>query len=291
MAISTSELLACVHRAGCSEVNEIRLTRWKHLQFIESHRPGRGRGRGRGPAQWDEAMCGTVCAIAHSLRARRDLEDAALSAWLADNPVPLPTVRKLLIKSGERWLEPLPLTAALPLDLPESERIARLSQHEGNLDDQIDLQAEQLADKSAMLAGIPRRYRRPLARHAIKVALGLATQADFHNASRLLSKVAPELEGWLSREISGLRDSIQPMFSVAVIRRVIGTATDEDLLQARTTHARNLPHVVLMVFLTLILWSAGARVGSDLALTLAGLLAMQHPAYAFTGFLLERTRR
>lgn len=286
-------MLARVHQAGYPEVNEVKLTRWKYLGFIESHRPGRGQGQGRGPAQWVEAVCGTVCAIARFLRTNRHLEDAALSAWLAGNPVPLPTVRKLLIRSGERWLEPLPLSVALPLDLPESERIARLLPDAGKLDDTIGLHARDLAEKAAMLRGIPRRHRLPLARHTIRVALGLETREDLRDASKLLSKVAPELEEWLAQEFSKLDDSIRPVapFSVAVIRKVIGMASDESLLEARESYTRNRPHAVLMIFLTLIIWSVRARVGPDLIFALAPFLAMQNAAYAFTGFLLERKHK
>ncbi len=293
MGISTSELLSRVHRAGYPEVNEMKLTRWKHRRLIESHRPGRGRGRGRERALWDEAMCGTACAIAHFLRTKRDLGDAALSAWLAGNPVPLPTVRRLLIRSGERWLEPLPLSVALPLDLSESERITRLPHDGGRLDEQIKLQAEALANKASILVGIPRRYRLPLVGHAVKVALGLATQRDLRDALKLLVKVAPELAEWFNWELARLGDSVRLVapFSVAVIRRVIGAATEADLLEARKAYARSLPYTLLIIFLTLILWSGRARVGPDLVLVLAPLLTMQNAGYAFTSLLLEGTRK
>ena len=292
MGLSTAELLECVHQGGHLEVTETKLTRWKHQRFIESHRPGRGRGRGRGPARWDEGMCGTICAIAHFLQAKRNLGTAALAAWLAGNPMPLPTVRRLLIRSGERWLDPLPLSAALPTDLPQSESVARVPQGQDDLDAQITFRADKLASESDMLMGIPHRYRLSLVRHAVRVALGLATEPDLRDAAGLLSKIAPDLEKWLRRELPAQRDLTQFVapFSVAVIRRTIAGATDEKLIQARTAYRSNLPYVVLLGVFELLLLSAQSRIGPDVGLALAAFQGMQNPAYALTGLLLERTR-
>lgn len=235
MPLTSPQIVAQVRKAGLKNFTARKLERWASLGAIP-HPKRKGKGQGRGwEFLWDNQALVSALLIADAFtwqRGRR-FEDAVLWAWLRGGPIPLPIVRRYLVRAYaylHRWLE------------------QHLKAHRRNQEDEpldlVDRLARVFSRRHDTLRaeGVPMKTRVPVMRETLAGVMGLQWSDEASETVKSYRQAWQAIFGrlglpWATTSPEGRRQ--QAFFEFRRLERLARKdATDDELLAARGAFAQ-----------------------------------------------------